>query len=111
MDEGHRLTELVLRETETDVTQVYRKATDEVQKKLDDYLRRFKVKDENKRNLLKEVKITQDEYDYWRTGQIMVGKRWEEMKNTLAQDLHNSNNIARSIINGHMPEVDRKSVV
>jgi len=105
MDEGHRLTELVLRETEADVTQVYRKATDEVQKKLDDYLRRFKVKDENKRSLLKEGKITQDEYDYWRTGQIMVGKRWEEMKNTLAQDLHNYNNLARSIVNGHMPEV------
>ena len=105
IDEGHYLTELILRETEADVARVYKQAADEVQKKLDDYLRKYKIKDEIKREMLQRGEITKAEYDYWRTGQIMIGKRWEEMKNTLAQDLHNSNNIARSIVQGHMPEV------
>ena len=104
-DLGHEETELILRETEIDVNRVYRQAVEETQKKLDDYLRRFKVKDEAKRKLLGAGEITQEEYNYWRTGQIMIGKRWEEMRDTLAQDLHNANNIARSIVRGHMPEV------
>ena len=36
---------------------------------------------------------------------MMMGKRWEEMSDTLAQDFHNANRISRSIVNGYMPEV------
>ena len=105
MDIGHYETELILRETEADVARVYRQAADEVEKKLEEYLRKFKVKDQIKREQLKAGEITKAEYDYWRTGQIAIGKRWTEMKNTLAQDLHNANNLARSIVQGYMPEV------
>lgn len=103
-DEGHDATELILRETEADVQRVYQRAVDDVQKKLDEYLRKFKVKDEVKKRQLDRGEITSKEYQDWRRGQIMMGKRWEEMRNTLAQDLHNSNVIARSIVQGHMPE-------
>lgn len=105
MDEGHYITELILKETEEDVARVYRQAAEETQKKLDDYLRKFQTKDEIKRRQLKAGEITKAEYDYWKTGQIMIGKRWEEMRDTLAQDLHNANNLARSIVEGHMPDV------
>lgn len=104
-DEGHELTELILRETEADVSRVYRKAVQETQKKLDDYLKRYKVKDKIKREQLRKGEITQDEYTYWKTGQIMIGKRWEEMRDTLARDLHNANKLARSVVQGYMPEV------
>lgn len=105
MDEGHLETEMYLARIENRVNKVYRQAAEETEKKLNDYLRRFKTKDRIKREQLRKGEITQDEYNYWRTGQIMIGKRWEEMKNTLAQDLHNSNNLARSIAQGYMPEV------
>ena len=104
-DEAHYVTELILRETEADVQRVYRKAVEETQKKLDDYLRRYQIKDEIKRQQLARHEIKMKEYAEWRKGQIMIGKRWEELRDTLAQDLHNSNNIARSIVQGHMPEV------
>ena len=105
MDDGHYLTELILRETEADVNRVYRQAVDEVSKKLDEYLRKFKVKDLIKQQQLQRGEITLAEYNYWKTGQIAIGQRWEEMKNTLAQDLHNANNLARSVVKGHMPDV------
>jgi SPP1 gp7 family putative phage head morphogenesis protein len=35
----------------------------------------------------------------------MVGRRWEAMRDTLAEDMHNVNDIARSIVYGHLPEV------
>lgn len=104
-DEAHYVTELILRETEADVQRVYRKAVEEAQKKLEDYLRRYQIKDEIKLRQLRLGEITAKEYADWRKGQIMIGKRWEEMRDTLARDLHNSNAIARSIVQGHMPEV------
>ena len=104
-DAGHIETELILRETEADVQRVYRKAVEETQKKLEDYLRRYQVKDEIKRQQLARHEIRMKEYAEWRKGQVMIGQRWEELRNTLAQDLHNSNAIARSIVQGHLPEV------
>lgn len=104
-DEGHILTERILAEVEVDVERVYRQAAEETQKKLDDYLRRFEVKDRIKRKALARGEITKQEYNYWRTGQIAIGERWEEMRNTLAEDYHNHNAIARSIVNGYTPEV------
>lgn len=104
-DAGHIETELILRKTEADVQRVYRQAVEEAQKKLEDYLRRYQIKDDIKRQQLSRGEITVQEYMDWRKGQIMIGKRWEELRNTLAQDLHNSNAIARSIVRGYMPEV------
>lgn len=40
---------------------------------------------------------TEAEYKAWRQGQIMIGKRWEEMRDTLAQDYHNVTATARSL--------------
>lgn len=103
-DQGHIETERILRETEADVQRVYRKAVEETQKKLEDYLRRFEIKDNIKRQQLDRGEITAQEYADWKKGQILIGQRWEELRDTLAQDLHNSNAIARSIVQGHMPE-------
>lgn len=104
-DYGHRETDAVINQMELEVAKIYRDAEKEAQKKLDDYLERFKAKDEIKREMLENGAITQQEYNDWRTGQIMIGKRWEDMRDVIAQDYHNANNIARSTVNGHMPEV------
>ena len=104
-DKGHEITDKMLAGTISDVDKVYRQAAEEVKKKLDDYLRRFQAKGKIKLELLKKGKITQEEYNRWRTGQIMMGKRWEEMKNTLSEDLHNANGIARHIVDDKAPDV------
>lgn len=91
MDYGHKWTDNELKKLEKRISKEYAQAAKEVQAKLDDYLRRFEVKDKIKRQALKDGKITQEEYNHWRTGQIMIGKRWAEMQNTLAQDIHKTN--------------------
>lgn len=104
-DYGHRETEKLIAQMDKKVAEVYQQAAQETQKKLDDYLKAFERKDAKKRELLDAGEITQKKYNDWRTGQIMIGKRWEEMRDTLAQDYHNSNEIARSVVNGYLPEV------
>ncbi len=104
MDAGQIQVDKQLKSMERKINKVYSQASKEVQAKLDDYMRRFKIKDEIKRKALKKGQITEAEYKQWRLGQIMIGKRWEEMQTVLAQDLTNANRIAASIVNDHTPD-------
>ena len=65
----------------------------------------FERKDAKKREALRKGEITKDEYKQWRVGQIAIGGRWKDMKEVLAKDYHNANMIAKSIVNGYMPQV------
>lgn len=104
-DEGHEETEKILKELESRISKEYAKAEKEIAEKLDDYLRRFAIKDEIKRKALEEGKITEAEYKQWLIGQVAIGQRWQEMLNTIAEDFTNTAQIAKSITNGYMPEV------
>ena len=104
-DPVHDETEALLAALEKRITEEYRQAELEIQARLDDYLKRFKKKDETWRKWVKQGKKTKKEYNDWRIGQIAMGKRWREMKQTIAEDMANVNQIARSIMFGHMPEV------
>lgn len=105
MDEGHVETDKLLSEMERRVTQEYAQAAREMQIKLDEYLKAFERKDAEKLKLVSEGLMSQAEYQQWRVGQIMIGQRWTEMRDTLAADLHNTNMIARSVVTGYMPDV------
>lgn len=96
-DKGHEETEKLLKTLEGRVNREYKQAEKEVEAKLKDYLRRFKVKDAAKRKALKRDEITQEDYDKWRLGQIMIGKRWEEMRDTLAEDYLHAHEIAQGL--------------
>lgn len=104
-DAGTKATDDIIEELEKQLHQEYSRAAKETTAKLDDYLRRFQIKDEIKRKALQEGKITKEYYQYWRTGQILIGERWKEMANTLATDLANVDAIARSTVKGYMMDV------
>lgn len=104
-DAGQFETDMLIARMDLRAQEIYREAAAETEQKLNDYFAKFKVKDQIKREALKRGDITDDEYRYWRTGQLAIGERWKEMRDTLATDLHNTNNLARSMVNGYMPEV------
>lgn len=98
-------TERILKKTEKQIAEVYKEARDDLQAKLDDYLRRFEIKDKTWQGWVKSGYKTQKEYEQWRIGQMAIGRRWEQMRDNLAEDLHHANDIAKSVVKGHMPEV------
>ena len=104
-DQAHRDTDKLLAEMERKLERVYSQAEQETREKLTEYLRKFALKDKQKRAQLAAGEITKADYNYWRTGQIAIGERWNEMIETLAQDYGNRRKIADSIINGYKPEV------
>lgn len=118
-DIGNSETENTLEELEKKIRKEYLQATNEVEEKLKDYLERFEKKDSIRKEYLAkqyekyqageisyaEYKSFQSEYTQWRIGQVAIGKRWEEMRDTLAEDLTDTYGKARSMIEGYMPEV------
>lgn len=97
MDYGHKWTDDELKKLEARIYREYKQAAKETKEKLDDYLRRYEVKNKLKLKALNNGEITQDEYIRWLTGQIAIGERWQEMVNTLAEDYRNVNRITASM--------------
>lgn len=103
-DIGHEETDALLSEIEKKMAKEYRQAVADMQKKCDDYFRRFEARDKKWRKMVDDGLKTEKEYAEWRKGQMMTGYRWKAMRDQLAEDLHHSNVIARSIAEGYMPE-------
>ena len=104
-DLGHELTEEKIKEIEKELQQEYTRAAEEINEKLQDYTKRFKIKDEKWQQWVEDGKKTKEEYEQWRIGQLAVGERWEKMKDTIADDLMHTNEIAGRIAEGRMPEI------
>ena len=104
-DYGHELTERLLKKLERDIAKEYRAATKEATAKLKAYLEETEEKRKKQEALLKAGKITKKQYQDWCYRHTMLGKRWEQMRDTLAQDFHNANQIARGIAAGRMPDI------
>ena len=104
-DKAHILTDKKLEEMERRLSAIYSEAQKDIQKKSDEYFDKFKKADEEKRKLVKQGKLTDEEYKTWRQNKIMYGKRFTAMKEDVAKQLLNVNQTATAYINGELPEV------
>lgn len=104
-DKGQQETERILSDVEKRINQEYKQATKEVEEKLNDYLRRFELKDKKWQEWVEDGTKTEAEYRQWRLGQMAVGKRWSDLKEELAHDLVEVNNSAKEKIMSVCPEV------
>lgn len=104
-DIGHEKTDAMLDALERRLTKEYAQAVREVDAKVKDYLERFQIKDKTKQDQVKRGVITQKEYEQWRIGQIMIGTRWEELKDEIAHDFNRTNELALEITSDKMIEI------
>lgn len=103
-DPGHAQIDTVLEEIRQQVSAEYLRAYEGAEEKLADYLRRFEAKDRIHAEAVRRGEETEADYREWRRGQILVGKRWQELVDTLAEDYRNADRLAASIVNGYTPE-------
>lgn len=104
-DLAHKYTDEQLEALERRFQSVYSEAEKDVTVKLTKHLESFSAKDEVKKKQLANGQITQTDYNKWRQGQVMTGKRWQELRDNLAHEYTNANQIAMSALNGHLPDV------
>lgn len=102
MNAGQLETEAELKRLEAKLKKTYKQASEEVQKKLDDYLKKFKAQEKEWRKKLDSGEITSTEYKDWYYNKVMTSRRWAAMRDTLAEDLTNVNAIANDMVRGSM---------
>lgn len=104
-DSAHRKTDEYIADMEKKVRKEYNQARKETQAKMNSYFQKVAEGAEEQKRLLEAGEITAEEYRDWMTRKTAMGKRWEELRDNLAQDMNNSNRIARSIAEGYRPDV------
>lgn len=104
-DRAHEITDAIIKDTERRLRQEYEAAAAELEEKLNDHFRRYRIKDEKWRQWVEQGKKTEKEYQQWRKGQLAVGKRWSDMKEVIASDLRNTAEIARQICTGQQVDI------
>lgn len=103
-DPGRKEVDKLLAQLEKRITKQYKQATKELETKLNNYLSSFAEKDKKKQEQVKNGEITQKEYIEWRKGQILIGNRWKEMRDTMAKDLTNADKIAMNMVKDSLPD-------
>jgi hypothetical protein len=103
MDEGFKQSEKMLNELEAKLHKEYLQATKEMTEKVDKYFAKFKDEDEKQKARYEKGEITKKEYTEWRKRKMLTGKRYTQVRDTLASDLTKTAQIA-------MKYVDNKAI-
>jgi len=104
-DAGHIETEIKLRELEDKISREYAKAAREVEEKWKRYLEKSEKKDKEMRAKMDAGEITKQQYHEYRLHSIADGKRWRDMRDTLAKDCANASDIAKNLVDEYKPEI------
>lgn len=105
MDSGYVETEHLLNVLEYRINKHYSIAEKEIEEKIKKHYEKFAKKDAVKYQQMLKGEISKEDYNKWRTNQMMMGKRWENLKEEITTDLYNKNDVAYSMVYGFMPEV------
>lgn len=84
---------------------IYQQATEELTEKVSSYFASFEEKDRQMRALFEAGEITKHRYIAWRENQMMTGKRWTDLRDTMAERMTEANKIAAKYINSELPAV------
>lgn len=108
-DVGATYADEQLARLEDRIREVYAEAQKDVQEKIDDFNRRYKIKEAIHEQELKDGKITKADLDAWKRGQVFQGKRWQAKLDSVTSSMHHANEIAVSMLNDAMPTVYAKN--
>ena len=104
-DLGHKLTDKELEKLEKRISSVYSDASKEMDKTVQEYFEKFKTRDQEMHQLVLDGKWDERKYKQWRLAQIGRGKRFEAMRDKLAEQATEANERAIAYVNDAMPNV------
>ena len=104
-DYGASYTDAELKKLEKKIGVVYKQAEADIKKKMKDFNAKYKVKEAKHLKELADGKITQEQFDSWKKGQVFQGQQWQAKKDQLADTLLHANETATKIMNGQMTNV------
>lgn len=94
------MAESAQRKLERKLAAVYSEARNDLQKKLDDYIVKFRARDAQKKADLASGTITQEEYDSWLKGAVFQGKMWRARVKQMTDSMAAANEESLRLIRG-----------
>lgn len=108
-DEAHQLTDKRLAALERRIAKLYGEAGKEIGKTIAEYFESFRKRDEEMRELigteLNGREWTEQDYKQWRLNQIARGKRFEALRDRIAERMTEANAVAVSYCNDETPGI------
>ena len=108
-DLAHEWTDEELKRLERRISRVYREAWDDLEKTVIDYFTAFEKRDEEMKKLIGTVQNgkewTEQDYLQWRLNQIGRGKRFQALRDKIAERMTHANEIAIALANGDMAKI------
>lgn len=102
MDYGQWYTEEAERRVRDRIISVYREASKDIDNKMEDFYKRYHKKEAIYAKQVKDGKISQEDFDAWKKGQVFQGKQWKNKKNQILDTIYHANSAAAGIINDHV---------
>lgn len=85
---------------EKQIRQVYKQAAEEVQKKLDDFIRRHKARNAQMLQMVADGKMSKQDYQRWMRGQVFQGDQWKQKLKDVTDVYVHADEKAREIVGG-----------
>lgn len=104
-DYGHQLTEKELATLEKRIAKVYREARDDLNKTIKSYFDSFRKRDEDMKKKVESGEVTEEHYKQWRLNQIGRGKRFEDLRDGMAERYTKANEMALAYVNDETPSI------
>lgn len=104
-DKGYELTEKELKALEKRIYDSYKEAYDGLTDIIKDYFAKFEDRDATEKARLDAGEITEEQYRQWRLAQIGRGKRFEALRDKVAERMTNANAAAVAYVNDATPGI------
>ena len=104
-DYAHRMTDAQLAKLEQRIAKLYKDAADELTETVNSYFAQFEKRDAAMKEKLDAGEITEQYYKQWRLAQMGRGKRYEALRDKVANRYTNANETACSYVNDATPGI------
>ena len=98
-------TDKELEALERRIAEVYKQAERDLDKEVKEYFAKFKLRDKEMQALVEAGEMTKDAYQQWRLTQMGRGKRFEALRDKVAERYTQANEVANAYVNDMTPSV------
>lgn len=84
---------------------IYSEAEKGMTEKVNAFFADFERLDKQKKALVDAKKLTQEEYDKWRKNKLLMGDKYKDLRDSIAERVSDTNAIATQYMNGELPKV------
>ena len=105
MNIGQKMNEAALAKLEKQIYAIYKGAYNDLTDTINDYFEKFAKRDEEEKARMAAGEITEEHYKLWRAAQIGRGKRFEALRDKVAERMTNANKTAIAYINDATPGI------